>query len=240
MYRSIDIIFVPQGAEHRAVCQGLSRINRTPLIVPIPVGPEAVARFLQSWRWPERSGSSPGWAILIMGLCGSLSTQYSIGTPVLYRSCRLVDDRAPQTACDQDLTQQLQHMLKSSTPELVDALTSDRLIWSAQEKQQLGQQTGAAVVDMEGYALLKPLNAAHAAVAMLRVVSDGCQDDLPDLTAAIDGQGQLRSWPMALGMLRHPIAAGRLIQGSLRGLGVLRTLSAQVVVAGLNSETPNQ
>jgi len=66
---------------------------------------------------------------------------------------------------------------------LVRALTSDHIVWSAAEKP-LGQSYNAEVVDMEGFAALEVLSQAGV-VAMLRVISDDCEHDLPDLTSAL-------------------------------------------------------
>jgi hypothetical protein len=107
----------------------------------------------------------------------------------------------------------------------VRALTSDRLIWSAAEKCELGKIYTAEVVDMEGFAALKVLGQAGIAVAMVRVVSDDCHHNLPDLTAALSLDGALQPLPLALGLLRQPIAAARLIRGALRGLQVLQRVT---------------
>ena len=102
------------------------------------------------------------------------------------------------------------------------------LIWSSSEKHQLGQVYQAGVVDMEGYALLKVLNRLGVAVAMLRVISDDCYYDLPDLNFAINPDGKLEPLPLAMGMLRQPIAATRLIRGALQGLRVLQQVTADL------------
>ncbi len=107
-------------------------------------------------------------------------------------------------------------------------LTSDRPIWSAQEKGKLGQIYDAGVVDMEGFAALEVLTEVGIAVAMVRVVSDDCDRDIPDLTPAIAPDGSLQPFSLALAMLGHPLAAARLIQGSLRGLKVLQQVTADL------------
>ncbi len=108
---------------------------------------------------------------------------------------------------------------------LVNALTSDRVIWSAAEKRRLGETLAADVVDMEGFTALEFFNAAGVAVAMLRVVSDDCQHDIPDLTTAINSDGSLRPLTLAMAMIRQPVAASRLIRGSLKALKVLEKVT---------------
>lgn len=155
-----------------------------------------------------------------MGLCGSLTPRYHVGDVVLYESCIY---QQQLQVCDRSLTTELH-----STQSLVKSLTSDRVICSATEKRYLGETLGADVVDMEGFAALKFFNHIGAAVAMLRVVSDDCHHDIPDLTAAINADGSLQPLPLALSLLRQPIAATHLIRGSLRGLKVLEELTTSL------------
>jgi hypothetical protein len=65
-------------------------------------------------------------------------------------------------------------------------------------------------------------------VGMIRVVSDDCFHDLPDLSAAFSPEGSLKPLPLAIGMARQPLAASRLIRGSLKGLSRLEKLSRQL------------
>ncbi|NJK63332.1 MAG: hypothetical protein HC921_12205 [Synechococcaceae cyanobacterium SM2_3_1] len=123
--------------------------------------------------------------------------------------------------CDLKLSDGLSERLQIRK---VKALTTPRVISLAKEKQQLGQFYGAEVVDMEGYALLQLFqDLAMPAVAMsvLRVISDDCYHDIPDLSSTIDLQGQLRWGTLTLGLVRQPLPAWHLIRGSLKGLTVL-------------------
>jgi hypothetical protein len=223
----IDVILVPQGAEYQAVCRGVERAQ-CPIVVPIPVSPAPLSRFLKTW---QQTNHIAGKKLLLMGLCGGLVPQYAIADIVLYQECikREFDNRAAPIAalpCDATLSAWLQQ--KISEAAVVSALTSDRLVSSAQEKHQLAQHYRATVVDMEGFAALEILQQTGAMVAMLRVVSDNAQHDLPDLNQAIGTDGTLHPLPLAWGMIRQPIAAMRLIQGSLRGLKTLEAIAKRV------------
>jgi len=218
-------ILVPQGAEYQAVCRGLRGITSPPLVLPVPASPAPLVRHLQqldqAGQFAERS---PLWLI---GLCGSLTPRYGIGDRVLYRECVTADQ--PPLACDAALTQALEGFLTPNLP-LVTGLMSDRVIASAAEKQFLAST--ADVVDMEGYAALAFFRERGMAIAMVRVVSDDCQHDLPDLSAAFDADGSLQPLPLALGMLARPIAATRLIRGSLKGLKALQHLTTELCAKG--------
>ncbi len=227
----MQVILVPQGSEYKAVCRGLSRITPTkPLVMPIPVGPEPLARHLEKLQQAGHFRRYPQPRVLLMGLCGSLSPDYAIGDIVLYQECvyeTIASTRELQSS-DRELTSLLHQKLKERLPCLlgeVRGLTSDRLIWEADQKRTLGQIYDAGVVDMEGFAALKVLGEAGIAVAMVRVVSDDCYHNLPDLTQALSPDGSLQPLPLTLGLLRQPIAAAGLIRGALRGLQVLQRVT---------------
>ncbi|NEO08718.1 phosphorylase [Moorena sp. SIO3I8] len=232
----VTIILVPQGAEYQAICRGINQITSRPLplILSIPIGAEPVTQYLETWlktttNFPQHSLPK----VLVMGLCGSLSPNYSVGDIVVYNDCVAIDrnqDRPQplvQQCCSQ-LTSLVQQQLGNKA-NLVRGLSSDRIISSSLEKRQLGQSYQADVVDMEGFATLSLLNSKGFAVAMVRVISDDSYyDNMPDLTPAISADGSLKPFPLAMGMLKQPIAATRLIRGSLRGLKVLQQVSIRL------------
>ncbi|QLE39499.1 phosphorylase [Nostoc sp. C052] len=216
----INTILVPQGAEYKAVCRGLSGITGSiPTVVAIPVGMKPLLKYLQQGQF-----LAPKSRVLIMGLCGSLSDRYTVGDLVLYQDCIY---QGKQQECDRTLTTQLHSLLPTphSPLNLVNSLTSDRVISSAAEKRRLGETLSADVVDMEGFTALEFCNAAGVSVAILRVVSDDCQHNIPDLTSAINSDGSLNPFPLAMAMLRQPLAAIRLIRGSLAALKVLEEVT---------------
>ena len=224
-YTPIETILVCQGAEYKAVCRGLSRATgSTPSVIPIPVGIQPLTKYLQT-RGHEQFLNHQQPSVLVMGLCGSLTPRYQVGDIVLYQDC--VDQAGGTSSfrcCDRTLTELLYEHLQEKI-SMVKALTSDRVVCSAAEKRHLGEMLGADVVDMEGFAALELLSQAEVAVAMLRVVSDNCYHDIPDLTSALSPDGSLQPLPLAIAMLRQPIAATRLIRGSLRGLKVLEQVT---------------
>ncbi|QLE56733.1 phosphorylase [Nostoc sp. TCL26-01] len=221
----IDTILVPQGAEYAAVRRGLSRVvvGEMPDVVPIPVGIKPLTNYLQQLLGKKIWGNEPQPKVLVMGLCGSLSQKYAVGDIVLYDNCRYCEQLQ---VCDRSLTAQLNSVLSTQHSALpfVKSLTSDRVISSATEKRHLGETLGVDVVDMEGFAALELLHQAGVAVAMLRVVSDDCHHDIPDISAAINPDGSLQPLILAQRFLRQPVAATHLIRGSLRGLKVLEQM----------------
>lgn len=211
-------ILVCQGAEYQAVCRGLSRATGTlPSAIAIPVGMKSftyLPKIIETKKIRE-------CGVLVMGLCGSLTPRYTVGDILLYQDCIY---QGSLLSCDRTLTTQLASRLQTEA-SLVTALTSDRVICHATEKRYLAQISGADVVDMEGFGILEFFRQSGVAVAMLRVVSDDCYHDVPDLTPALNSDGSLQPLPLAIAMLRQPIAATRLIRGAMLGLKILEQVT---------------
>ncbi|MBW4659311.1 MAG: phosphorylase [Drouetiella hepatica Uher 2000/2452] len=213
----IDAIIVPQGAEHKAVCQGLN--GDKPPVFPVSVGWQPLRRSLEQLKRNQFDVPQP--RVLLMGLCGSLSPHYQVGDIVLYQSC-LQEKSDALHLCDEQLTRSLEQILAINQ---VTALTTDRVICTAAEKHSLRQEFHADVVDMEGAIVIESLRQAGISVAMLRVVSDSHHHDIPDLNSALRADGSLDSWALAAQFLKKPIAATRLIQGAMRGLSHLQSVT---------------
>lgn len=221
----IQTILVPQGAEHRAVCRGLRGIADPPTVFSTPAG-AAIAPYLQSLQ--TAGCLYKGQRVLLTGLCGGLTTNLAIGDSVLYSESLAAALRTPHSAphaCDRALTAQLQSLL--DVP-IVQSVTSDRVISTVHDKQQLATQFGADVVDMESVAALEILNAIGVSTAILRIVSDDSHHNIPDLSNAFDAKGSLQPGALAIAMVRQPIAAFHLIRGSLHGLNRLQNLTSRL------------
>lgn len=225
---NFELVLVPQGAEYLAVCKGLEKacaVNK-PKVLSIPVGMEPVTRYLTEIQGIFTSYSSP--RVLILGLCGSLSPRYGIGDLAVYQECAIEsDNQLLVRPLDLQLTNLLREKLETKT-NLVRGLTSDRLIWQGKEKLQLGQMYNASVVDMEGFAALEVLDRNRVRVTMLRVVSDDCNGDIPNLNNVISTDGKIEPRPLAIAMIKKPLAAFRLIRGSLIGLKRLQKITIKL------------
>ncbi|MBD2436292.1 phosphorylase [Nostoc sp. FACHB-110] len=241
----INTILVPQGAEYQAVCKGLNQITGSkPNVVSIPVGIKPLTQYLKQWQQdpslhrkilqpmgskPEndntltQSLSQP--KVLVMGLCGSLSQRYAVGDIVLYQNCSY---QGQVLECDRLFTTQLYSRLHQQV-SLVKGLTSDRVICSAVEKRHLGELFDTDVVDMESFAALEFFQQMGIAATVIRVVSDNSQHDIPNLNSAISTDGSLKPLPLAWRFIRQPVAATRLIRGSLQGLKVLEKITQSFV-----------
>jgi nucleoside phosphorylase len=220
---SINTIVVPQGAEYQAVCRGLAKANIDHIkVIAIPIGVKHITQVLANYAQEINSSAK----VLILGLCGSLADTHAVGDLVLVRSCEDLSHNLIDL--DAELTAAIQQQLTIDQSNLVAALTSDRMINQAREKLILAQQYSATIVEMEGYGYVKELQRQGLAVAMMRVVSDDLRGDLPDLNQSIDSQGNLQTLPLAIALIKQPLAAIRLIRGSLTGLRALEAITAKL------------
>jgi hypothetical protein len=192
----------------------------------IPIGSKPLARYLERYLQTGHFLNYPQPRVLLMGLCGSLSPDYAIGDIVVYQECVYESKGSTPLwqSCDRELTTLLHHKLKERA-SLVRAFTSDRIIFSAQEKRHLAQSYSADVVDMEGFVALDVLSQAGVAVAMVRVISDDSHHNIPNLTSALSPDGSLQPLPLAIAMIQQPIAATRLIRGAIHGLRSLQQVT---------------
>jgi nucleoside phosphorylase len=223
---SINTIVVPQGAEYQAVCRGLAKakVKHRIQVIAIPLGVKQMSQVLADYAAIISNSTN----VLMLGLCGSLSDAYAVGDSVVVKSC--VDFDRHLIDLDAKLTAAIQRKLSKSSIEidLVAALTSDRIITQAQAKGMLAQKYAASIVEMEGSSFVRALTNQGKSVAMVRVISDDLRGDIPDLNQAIDSQGNLQTFPLAIALIKQPIAAIRLIRGSLTGLKVLEAITAKL------------
>ena len=224
----IDVIIVPQGAEYQAVKKGLKNLKiQPPLIMAIPIGVQQIEETLEKQKfWQARLKN-----VLMMGLCGSLSSQHSVGDAVLYQDC-YSNQKSENIATDGELNQfigtKLDRKKAKSSISLVSGFTSDRVISTIREKQQLADTYTATVVDMESFAYLQLLQQKNIAVSIIRIVSDDLQQDLPNLEGTIGDRGQIKPLAMTTAMLQQPIASLRLIRSSLQGLQKLEQITTDI------------
>ena len=89
-------------------------------------------------------------------------------------------------------------------------VTVDRVVTTAGAKRALREATGAALVDMETYAVAGVAQAAGVPCFSVRVVSDAADDEIPgDLAALVAPQSPLRRAGAALAALGRRPEIGR-------------------------------
>mgnify|MGYP002631780611 CR=1 FL=1 len=226
----VDIVLVPAGFEHLIVSASIGlTLSPSPVVLSIPMGPVASANYL---RKMIESGSffKPASNILLIGLAGGLSPDLRPGDKVLIEECasyHQFDQLSVRwLSCD--------HSLVNSLIQILPAVKSGRLITTnsvfceSKDKLNLWRQSGADVVDMEGFIALKLLSESGHHVSILRVISDDSHHDLPDIESVVSASGSLALLPLVLSFLKRPRVSIRFISASLTGLCSLFVLAAQL------------
>lgn len=121
-------------------------------------------------------------------------------------------------------------------------VTVDAVVTTAAAKRALGERTGAAVVDMETWAVARAAAAAGIPCVSVRVVSDAAGDELPsDIARLVAPQSGLRRAGAALAAIgRKPAAAAtlwRLWEQAVVDARVL-ALALERLVAALPGDAP--
>jgi len=216
----VETIFVPRGAEERAVRSAMPKGSPV-RVVPMGIGPRAAARAADEALAQARFGTA-----LITGLCGTLSPAFVVGDTLVYRT--IVGPNVPDIVLDEDLANGLARRFPGAQTG-IRALASDRIVERASDKHALGVHFSASAVDMESYALAGALAGAGVAVGVVRVASDAVGDDLPELGRALDGSGGIDDFALALAFMRSPVAAARLIANATKSLRAL-TVTVRALV----------
>lgn len=105
----------------------------------------------------------------------------------------------------------------------------DRLIPTPQQKRALAARTGATIVDMESHAFARACESAGLRWAVVRGVSDGPDDHLPEFIMRwFTAAGRARPLVMTADILTHPGAWPGLARLSRRTKGALAQAGASL------------
>jgi nucleoside phosphorylase len=151
-------------------------------------------------------------AVIIVGFAGGLNPSLKSGDAVIYDFCHQENiDHASSIACDPKLSELIFAILQKSKPKSIygSGVTVSRVVTGAREKIALGLQYNALAADMESYGVIAVCAEAQMPAAVIRIISDGAEADLPDFNYAIGSDGQINTWKMAATMLRTPLVSLR-------------------------------
>lgn len=211
---------VPPGPELNAVTQGLAAVPEAPIVLTVPLGATPIPRWLD----PILTLDPLPKSLILLGLAGSLQRELTVGTVVVCHD--FITPQGDRFSTDPTLAQHVASHLGSGAQ--VVGYTSDRVITKAQEKQALGQQFEAAIVEMEGAIVAQTLAQYGINLVMVRVISDDCDGNLPNLDGTIAPDGSLKPLTLAQRFSQNPIAALRLIRGSITALRQLQKTSTHL------------
>jgi hypothetical protein len=216
---AFDLILGVKGAEYRSIYSQFSQPFVKSNSLAIPAGLTPVRSFLEQHFQSINSINKLSQGVLLMGLSGGLSQDYSVGQGIIYQGCGYINSEGKwrYLRCDVSLNQSLTKVLGEKVT-LGKGISSDRIITEKAEKQRLGKTYDVVAVDMESFAVLDFFQAKGIPVAILRVISDNVEQTLPDLSDIFDGEGNLKSFELAKKMIQQPWGAFQLIRSSLTGL----------------------
>jgi adenosylhomocysteine nucleosidase len=96
---------------------------------------------------------------------------------------------------------------------LADFVSLPRIATTAAEKKQLRAETGAAVVEMESGAILAVCRESRIPCAMVRVISDTADEDLPlDFNKLVNAETKLNYAKLVWAIIKVPRKIGALIE----------------------------
>jgi hypothetical protein len=194
------------------------------------------AEALSAWGDRDGSGGVSGArpdAILVIGLCGGLTQSLPQSRLVVYTKCLSSAEDRPLD-CDPAITSRLAQVLGSGgvTCQRVIGITSPRIAVTRADRLALAG-FGAGVVDMESYELLSAAARASVPAAVLRVVSDSVDSDLPDFNEALNADGALDGRKALRVALGSPVLTFRLLAQNKRAMRELAAALAIVLPADL-------
>ena len=151
-------------------------------------------------------------AVMVIGLCGALSASLGEAAIVAYTEVLSTQAGRPPLQCARDLRERIANLLAlNQVPcELRVGITSSRIAVNREEKLKLAQR-GASVVDMESYEILSAAAEAGVPTAVVRVVSDSLNTQIPDFNHAFTAAGQFDTGKAARIAFRHPLQTSALL-----------------------------
>jgi nucleoside phosphorylase len=176
----------------------------------------------------EASKQSHRSLVLVIGLAGSLSHSLKEGQVVVYRSVIGSDGCLP---CSERFNNAIVSRLSDAglSFTLVTGISGHKIAATRPEKIEL-TRTGADVVDMESYEILSASASAGIPAAVIRVISDGLDTEMPDFNKALKPNGEFAPLSLALACARRPLATVRLMKSSknaLKNLGLALNMILQ-------------
>jgi len=144
---------------------------------------------------------------IISGFAGALKSSVKLGDIVA--SERVQHHASGQSEIgDRDL---LIHASENGATRIATLLTTDDVVNTAAEKNNLSAFADA--VDMESFAILQAANKKNVPSAVLRVISDSFDRDMPaELDTIVDPQGHVKFFGVARYVAKHPLMVPALVR----------------------------
>jgi adenosylhomocysteine nucleosidase len=150
---------------------------------------------------------------IVSGFAGALNSSVKLGQIVAPEKVRHHDSRQIEI-CDPDLLTRAcmpRHASENSATRIATLLTTDQVVNTAAEKNRLC--AFAEAVDMESFAILHAANKKNIPGAVVRVISDSFDRDMPaELDAIVDPQGHVKIAGVVRYIAKHPLMIPALVR----------------------------
>ncbi len=166
----------------------------------------------RAYETASRLAADGATALMSWGVAGGLSPKVSPGDVMVPGTVVDTDGNSYQTGAA--WCARLRERLEPGVRVHTDTLVSNRtVVASTQSKKSLGEQTGAAAVDMESAAIARAAREHRLPFAVVRVISDDLATELPPgVLAATDEYGNTKPAALAARLLRSPHTLPSLIR----------------------------
>lgn len=182
-----------------AMIRKFSPKNRSePVISCHGPGPEAASRAAK-----ELISKGVG-GLVSFGFAGGIDEQIAAGTIVLATEVR--DGRHDGTRSTDRWRQAVREAVQWRRQPVEEAIAAvDEIVSDVADKTRLRYQTGAAIADMESFAVGRAAHDAGLPFIAIRAVSDPALQSLPIMAIdAVDAHGKLRPGRVLWSLIRHP------------------------------------
>ena len=151
--------------------------------------------------------SLPHDICIASGFAGALKDAHKVGDVLAARAVQLIGT-SKTIECSRNLWMAAQ---ENQAVRVDMFLTSDHVIATAEEKQQLGPFGDA--VDMESFATLSVAKEKGLPAVAIRVISDSFAEDMPaDIDTTVDEKGRVSVRGVVKHLARHPLQLPALIR----------------------------
>lgn len=169
--------------------------------------------------------------VLSFGLCGALDPGLAAGAVILPN--RIISSEGRALSCDPDWIGRMADVLGDMVDRTdVTLVHSGTIVSSPRRKGVLRANTGADVVDMESFAVGMAAKRVIRPFAVIRVVSDKADTELPAWTDKIvTPSGKTDGIRLLKNLITHPRDLGKLLtlgRGSVHALKVLRSVARRL------------
>jgi len=160
-------------------------------------------------------GSTPCSGLISIGYCGAIKPGLRTGDVVLYSECGPVERNRTVRIWFRPsfmLLSVLDSCLRRGgiQPRMQRAVTSPSLVAGVDQKKQLGESSGAGVVDMESSMIFQLAHRCGIPRAAIRVVLDEVSQPIDGIQEFLDAKGQFTAETSRKLMLHAPGLALRL------------------------------